>query len=402
MLEHAKMAGIPVIIEPNAHQLWHEIANADIVQMEWWNHPLISRLLWNFDFPDMRLLIWSHVSGLTPPMLIIQELIEFADLFVCGTPYSFNNPAIQQHRHTGQIGMVQQSTGIERTHDVQSRKHKGFQVGYIGTLDYYKMHPEFIDICAIINIPNVQFIVCGEGDNLAQIKMQAQQAGLRGKITFTGYVENINDYLAVFDVFGYPLNRDHYGTTELVLIEAMAAGIPPVVFSGASEQYVVTHNQTGLVVDTHQEYASAIEFLYRHPSEKVRLGQNARQYVQEYFSIEKVVENITVYYRQLLARQKHPHIFPLHGNASYQQFMAFTGKYKTYFEQSIQQKNRLTSKAVEQTIAQCSQLMQARTRGSIFHYLRYNPTDPWLNYWAGLIEEQKKKAGWASAFSENV
>ena len=42
---------------------------------------------------------------------------------------------------------------------------------------------------------------------------------------------DVKKILEVTDVFGYPLNKNHYGTGELVILEAMYSKIPVVTFS---------------------------------------------------------------------------------------------------------------------------------------------------------------------------
>ena len=49
-------------------QLSQEVSNATIVQIEFWNHPLLYGALADIkEWPDCRLILYSHVSGLHPP-----------------------------------------------------------------------------------------------------------------------------------------------------------------------------------------------------------------------------------------------------------------------------------------------------------------------------------------------
>ena len=44
-------------------------ADADIVQIEFWNHPKLFECLARTDFPAMRTVFWSHISGLFRPVI---------------------------------------------------------------------------------------------------------------------------------------------------------------------------------------------------------------------------------------------------------------------------------------------------------------------------------------------
>jgi hypothetical protein len=69
------------------------ILAADIVQLEWWNHPTIFRFLCKQKLPFIRLLVWSHVSGIHTPIIPIR-LIEAADQFVFTSFCSFKEENI--------------------------------------------------------------------------------------------------------------------------------------------------------------------------------------------------------------------------------------------------------------------------------------------------------------------
>ena len=76
--------------------LLSRMAEADIVVMHWWNHPLLYALLVREALPPTRLLLWSHVSGLFPTQKFTDELISYPDLFVVASPASFDAESIRR------------------------------------------------------------------------------------------------------------------------------------------------------------------------------------------------------------------------------------------------------------------------------------------------------------------
>ncbi|MGL6281475.1 MAG: glycosyltransferase, partial [Microcoleaceae cyanobacterium] len=181
--------------------------------------------------PAMRLLTWFHVAGNQPPQIIPEKLIHFSDFALCSSPYTADLPLFQNlpaDLCQTKTGMVYDTTDFQRLGEINLRQHQGFNVGYIGTVDLVKMHPNYVPMSAKINIPQVKFIVCGHGND-HHLKYQAEQLGVSTKFDWRGYVEDIKSVIEILDIFGYPLCEDNYSTAELVLQEAMYAGVPPVI-----------------------------------------------------------------------------------------------------------------------------------------------------------------------------
>ena len=88
-----------------------------------------------------------------------------------------------------------------------------FLVGHVGALDNGQKGQEYI-----INVarqleksnPEIHFMLVGDGKD-----EQASAAGL-GNLTFTGFVENVGDYLAAFDVFILPSLKEGIGSVLLL------------------------------------------------------------------------------------------------------------------------------------------------------------------------------------------
>lgn len=76
-----QQAGAEVTVCPEPAMLAHILHQADIVQLEWWNHPATLQCLAGLDHLPMRLLSWCHVSGLFNPLLP-QALLALCDQVV--------------------------------------------------------------------------------------------------------------------------------------------------------------------------------------------------------------------------------------------------------------------------------------------------------------------------------
>lgn len=62
--ELLKKCDAELIVCPSIYDAKQLIASVDIVQMEWWHHPLLPGFLNSIGSFDSRIVVWSHVSGL--------------------------------------------------------------------------------------------------------------------------------------------------------------------------------------------------------------------------------------------------------------------------------------------------------------------------------------------------
>jgi len=101
------------------------------------------------------------------------------------------------------------------------------------------------------------------------------------------------------DVFAMPSIWEGFG---LVLLEAMAAGRPIVASRVATIPEVVLDGQTGLLVPAGDPLAlaEALAQLANQPALAARMGEAGRERVRHQFSLEKMVGDTELLYRELV------------------------------------------------------------------------------------------------------
>ena len=308
-LELAREAGIQVHESPSISQLDGLIDDADILQIEYWNAPAINQLL-HTSLPPHRSAIWFHIAGSSMPQRIHQRLFDFADIPIACAPTPFEeHPLFKSALDSNQQpepALVIAPADFDRIKKVSHKPHSGFNIGYIGTLSFVKMHRDFIPMSVNIEIPDSTFIVCGEG-NQEELMRQATALNAEHRFDFRGFVEDISSVLEILDVYGYPLCEDTYAAAELNLQEVMYAGIPPIVFPHGGIKGLIQHNRTGLFVNSIEDYRRAIEYLYYNPVERKRLGVNAAAYARAHFGSKNAARSINKVYDRLLTIPKRYH-----------------------------------------------------------------------------------------------
>ena len=397
-LDVAKNIGLMLTdrMSDKKQQLLAMIAEADIVLIHWWNHPLLYDFLVRVELPPCRVVMWSHISGFHPPYVFSEKVFHYSDLFVFTTPVSYETREVQKLTDAmkEKLRVVWSTGGVEHVKKVKREAHIYFNVGYIGTVDYCKMHPDFIDMCLHIDIPDVHFIVCG-GPKEKELQQVIEHLGADKKFTITGLVRDITQYLSVFDVFGYPLAPYHYGTCDQALAESMACGIVPVVFSNRMESHMVRDCVTGIVVDNKEEYCNAIRNLYINTELRTHLSENAKAYANKTFSLEVLKQEWDKVFEEMLIFPKTAKKWEIDKSgtdiSAKDVFLESLGEYGQEF---IMYCNAVSDRDKEMSIITIKELAkspvwQAQTRGTPHHYHEFFQNDEHLAAWSSLMKDSE-------------
>ena len=301
---HSGQAGIDVVSAPSSGELRRELALADIVQVHFWNSPVIHAWMAT-ELPPLRVLAWCHVNGIHAPHILPRALLEFADVVAMTSPRSLDLPVFAA-APPGRTEFVFAGADFSRIEGIAPAAHQGVNVGYIGLVDFVKLHPAFVRMSAAVGLPYVRFLVCGGGNSRKDLQREAISLDAIDRFEFFDHVEEIRPLLSRLDIFGYPLCPETSATSELALQEAMYAGLPPVVFPHGGLDGLVTHARNGLVVATEIEYAQAIEFLCRRPEERLRLGANAAADARSLFGARRTASGMRSIYSRLMQLPKRP------------------------------------------------------------------------------------------------
>lgn len=395
-LFQAKRLGIEVLRSPDDKTLYNRLEQADIVQLHYWNNPVIAELL-RKELPAMRLLIWFKIMGEFAPQVIISELLDMSDFALATSPLTLELPVFQNRDKRWLSEKADTIYGMAdraRLENLRPKKHEGFHVGYIGTVNFSKMHPRFIEMNAAVNVSSLRCIVCGGGIE-DQLKKKAENIGAAGLFDFRGYVEDIRSVLETLDVFGYPLCEDTYATSEKSIQEAMYAGVPPVVFPHGGCPDLVKNGETGIIVNKESEYQQAIEYLYHHPEERKRLGKNAAEYARTNFNPLDGVRKIQKIYERLLEiPKKQKNWANRTGNDRTQTaseiFTEQMGEKGKFFEESLTSDHPFKCIKAEKNIMIASDLL-IKGEGGLNQFRNYYPEDAYLRLWSGISALGKDK-----------
>jgi glycosyltransferase involved in cell wall biosynthesis len=172
--------------------------------------------------------------------------------------------------------------------------------GVIARLTDQKGHVFLLD--ALSRVPSlaaVHLLVVGDGPLRGDLEAIAAAGGIGDRVHFLGARRDLGDLLSAMDLFVLP---SLWEGLPLSMVLAMGAGLPVVTTAVAGIPEVVTDGVTGLLVPPGDADAlgRALARVVADPSERARLGQNARQFVLPRFGVDGYVRAVVQLYDELL------------------------------------------------------------------------------------------------------
>lgn len=195
-------------------------------------------------------------------------------------------------------GKARQSARIKR-------KSKSSQILYVGKLIHYKGVDSLIKAFKIITKShhNYYLTIVGDGEQREELKDLVKELELCDQVTFTGWIpdESLPQYYRTSDLLvlpSVPSRREAFG---MVLLEAMACGIPVIASAIPGPIDVVKREENGLLVPAEnvEKLAHAI-IVMTQDTRGSQMGTNAYAIVKEKYDWPVIVDRYEALYKSIM------------------------------------------------------------------------------------------------------
>lgn len=211
--------------------------------------------------------------GLTESMFPKDKAVIFGKGSSNGLDLSFFNPQLYSQES---VGKLKEDFGLKDQ----------FVYGFVGRIVDRKGINELYN--AFQNVQMIKrdshLLIVGKA-NLEQVEDKTLMSRLENdeNVTLTGYVNNINDYLAVMDVFVLPAWWEGFGNT---LIQAAAMGLPIISCDVTGCRDAVKDGFNGNLIPSKDEIklTEMMLMLKENRIERERLGNNGIEWAKNFDS----------------------------------------------------------------------------------------------------------------------
>lgn len=166
---------------------------------------------------------------------------------------------------------------------------------FVGNLQPFKGIPLLIKAIAEIDDSQVVLLIVGGGYDESSIRTQVNSLGIEDRVIFAGPQSPSGDLPAHYRLGDFLVLPSTYSESfGLVVLEAMASGIPAIVSSLPGPSQLVNEGKDGLVarVGDVEDLRLKIEFLVRRPDLRKEMGQHARNKVVANYSWHRIGEHL--------------------------------------------------------------------------------------------------------------
>jgi glycosyltransferase involved in cell wall biosynthesis len=153
---------------------------------------------------------------------------------------------------------------------------------------------------ALQQMPSLRLYVAGDGPLLEGVKRQARSMP-EGTVRFLGFIPDISPFFAACDIVAFPTSPELGEGFGLAALEAMASGRPVIATAVTSLPELVTHGESGLLVDPSDpdDLHRALVSLAAAPKRREQLGHAGQLRARACFSIDAMVERTLAVYEEV-------------------------------------------------------------------------------------------------------
>lgn len=180
---------------------------------------------------------------------------------------------------------------------------KSIKLINVGSFVDKKNQQFLITIAEKLKEKNIEFELhlLGDGKNIKAIEQKSRTLNLKEHIFFYGNVNNVEEHLWQSDIYVHSATYEPLG---LVLLEAMAAGLPVISLDGGGNRDLIEEGKNGFMIYEQNPdlFVDVIVKLWQDKKKYQSISKYAQQYAKQY-DIKNYVDKLMDIYKQALAKK---------------------------------------------------------------------------------------------------
>jgi len=172
----------------------------------------------------------------------------------------------------------------------------------VGTVAHLSRKKGFDVLLAVAeSLPHLRFAVVGEGPLRSELE-EWSRSRLNGRLDVMGWRADVAKVMETFDIFAL---LSYQEGLPLVILEAMASGLPVVATRVSGTPEVVTDGRTGLLVNPGdvEGATAAVERLSSSTELRASLGRAGREHMLAHFTLDEMVRRLDEVIQAEVVRQ---------------------------------------------------------------------------------------------------
>lgn len=151
---------------------------------------------------------------------------------------------------------------------------------------------------ALARLSGYYLWIAGDGPDRAYLENQAHEKGVKPRVRFLGWQDDLAPYVAASDVFVYPARQDDAADT---IIEAWGAGACVIAADSLGPGLLMRSGENGLLVPVGDaiSMAEAIKRLCQDKALTQKLSDGGRAAFQESFADNKIAERYLALFKEV-------------------------------------------------------------------------------------------------------
>ncbi|WP_020059580.1 N-acetyl-alpha-D-glucosaminyl L-malate synthase BshA [Bacillus sp. 123MFChir2] len=167
-----------------------------------------------------------------------------------------------------------------------------------------RVHDVVKSFALIVKQVKAKLLLVGDGPEFCTIVQLVKHLGIEDRVLFLGKQDNVAELLAMSELMLLLSEKESFG---LVLLEAMACGVPCIGTRTGGIPEVIQHGETGYIceVGDAEGVAQQALLLLQDDALHSKMAQRSMQVVNEQFSSEEIVSQYETIYYDILRDDKH-------------------------------------------------------------------------------------------------